>query len=168
MTTLGKEDNGGTASFEYGLNYWNYIPAILFLGVMVAFPLQRKDISSTHGLGKLLAKLNVDPFLVYQMAYWGCVALIGFGVVFLAINILSKPRFIKIQQDGIQCPSSLYSRKIYQIRRDDIVSVRQHDVFGQSSLTIEHRAGKLSIPSMAVKKGKISEIHTALEKWIRS
>lgn len=168
MTTLGKEDNGGTASFEYGLNYWKYIPAILFLGVMVAFPLQRKDISSTHGLGKLLAKLNVDPFLVYQMAYWGCVALIGSGVVFLAINILSKPRFIKIQQDGIQCPSSLYSRKIYQIRRDDIVSVRQHDVFGQSSLTIEHRAGKLSIPSMAVKKGKISEIHTALEKWIRS
>lgn len=168
MTTLGKEDNGGTASFEYGLNYWKYIPAILFLGVMVAFPLQRKDISSTHGLGKLLAKLNVDPFLVYQLAYWGCVALIGFGVVFLAINILSKPRFIKIQKDGIQCPSSLYSRKIYQIRRDDIVSVRQHDVFGQSSLTIEHRAGKLNIPSMAVKKGNLSEIHAALEKWIRS
>lgn len=166
MTTLGKEDNNGAASFVYGLNYWKFIPAILFLSVLVAFPLQRKDISSTHGLGKLLAKLNVDPFLVYQMAYWGCVALIGFGVVFLAINILSKPRFIRIHRDGIHCPSSLYSRKIYQIRKDDIVSVRQHDIFGQSSITIEHRAGKLSIPSMALKKGKLSEVHNALEKWI--
>lgn len=90
------------------------------------------------------------------------------GVVVLAINILSKPRFIKIQRDGIQCPSGLYSRKIYHIRKDDIFSVPQHDIFGQSSITIEHRVGKLSIPSMALKRGKLSEVNTALDKRIKS
>mgnify|MGYP007014293803 CR=1 FL=1 len=82
MTTLGKEDNGGAASFEYGLNYWKFIPAILF-GCSGRFPFTKKGYFEHSRFRQAACKDECRPVsflpasllgLCSSNRVWGCVS----------------------------------------------------------------------------------------------
>lgn len=167
MNTVHLQGGRQLADFDYGISRIKMVGCVLFFGALFFIPVNG-GMDIRHGLGKLLYKLNIDQVIFQQILNWLCFGFVAIGIFCILVSFFSKPKKIFFDESNLHSPPSLLSNKIYTIRKSDILDVSKREVFGQITVAITHRSGKIEIPSSAFKKGKFSEFCETLDNWVKS
>lgn len=118
----------------------------------------------SHGLGRLLVKLNLDAKLIIKSVGWVGLAFCAAGAYGLYVMQTYGERFVEIASGRIRAPVSGYSAKVMDLPFAEIQQVSLQKVQSTKIIHIQHPSGTLRLANvMFPEKGAFDELINILK-----